>query len=140
MRTHKDDLSESDYLREWIVNYEEQSAPEGFTHNVMSRIALETIHDRRLATSFPGPVFRIVALIVFSILILMAFLVPSIDSTSLPSFLLWLPDFSRISLNLNFPEFQLFNNDLTLMYISIGIFLIVLLNIFIERFRLSEKK
>ena len=140
MRKYKEDIEDSDSLREWVINSDDVSAPEGFTHNVMSRINLETIPPGLISGSFPGIRFRIVSLIVFSILILLTFLVPSIDRDALPSFLKWAPDLSGISLNLKFPDFQLFHVDLTLMYISIGVFMLVLLNIIIEKYIWSAKR
>jgi hypothetical protein len=126
------DDSGKDILREWIDKTGKDTAPSGFTEKIMARIEVEITP----AQVYKNPIsitFRLGALSVLSLLIILS--VFSAGSSELA----WFDTISeKISqLNISIPQLtefgSLMSNFSFLIYISIGIFMVVLFDRVLSR-------
>ena len=124
--------SENDILKEWIESAGNDIAPDGFTEKVMNRIELVTAPSKAYSSPFSFS-FKVSSIVMLSVLILMTFLLASPVEYS------WYTSISdKIGqLRFNLPELHEFGNLMGnfsyLLYISIGIFLVIISDSLISR-------
>jgi len=129
----------SDLIREWVRITPDVKAPEGLTHNVMTRIAMEpAVYAIQNRSAFGLP-FRIVAGGSFIILLVLSLLTPRIDTSIINGFLGRIPNLDSLISGLNLADLPLVTLPRYFLYIIPGIFLLLLIDYIFQRYLPGRK-
>lgn len=141
MKKSDSDSMRDDFISNWIKESGDIKAPEGFTHNVMTRVNLEHGAAGSRSRSPFGLPFRIGSAVVFAILLIVSILSPQAESGSwLHKYIEMLPDFGRYRFSIPAPDLSFLAGYHFLVYILIASTILLLLDaIFIRRVLLREK-
>jgi len=128
-----------DLIREWVRITPDVKAPEGLTHNVMTRIAMEpAVYAIQNRSSFGLP-FRIVVGGSFIILLVLSLLTPRIDTSIINGFLGRVPKLDSLIPGFNLADLPLVTLSRYFLYIIPGIFLLLLIDYIFQRYLPGRK-
>lgn len=135
MKEFKELHGESDIIRDWVKETGDVKAPEGFTHNLMTRINLDRIPSPAISKSPLGLPFKIGVVAAFALLFVMALLTPSVETSIYPGLLKYLPDTSRILSGIRLPDLSFMSAYSYVVYILLGILLLILIDSIFIRYQ-----
>ncbi|MEZ4999670.1 MAG: hypothetical protein R2744_03000 [Bacteroidales bacterium] len=141
MKKSDSESRRDDFIADWIKDSGDIKAPEGFTHNVMTRVYLEPATGRSRSKNPFGLPFWIGSAMMFAVLLALSLFSPQSETGS------WIgaqidkfPDPGKLGLSLEPPDFSFLNGYDFLVYIVIASAMLVLLDaIFIRRVILRKK-
>jgi len=134
MKKSEKESRDFDLIREWTKNTPDVFPPEGFTYNVMTRIALEPSRVKGAFRNPLGKSFWLVVSVVFVFLLILSLQAPSLDITPIREILPDLPDISRFKQLFSLQGINEIPGYRYIVYITSGILLLVLFDTFIQRF------
>lgn len=128
-----DDTTSKDMVREWVTATPDVKAPQGFTHNLMTRINLEHIPSPSVTRGIISLQFKIWSSVAFVALLILSLTTPSI-SESIPGMADLLSRISMPEYKFSLPQISLDGQYTYIMYIITGVSVFVLSDLIISRF------
>lgn len=132
MKQFEEENGNMDLIREWARSTDDVRAPEGLTHNIMTRISLEPAFIPRGPGVTLGLPFRIISVTVFIILLALTLLTPHINPGIIDSIADRMPDFSTIG-PLKLADLSWINGYTHIIYIVSGLFMLLFIDSLLVR-------